>query len=163
MNANRQVGVADKKTFFRALGWCKNGFDLFISVIESLVGSVGQMACQLGVPDLSHSAHFSRRCHVGQLSVGRMKSISGTSVLGSVFLFFFKKIIYFNWRLITLQYCSGFCHILTRISHGFTCVPHPEPPSHLPPHPIPLVHPSAPAPSMCLMHPTWTGDLFHTW
>ena len=26
---------------------------------------------------------------------------------------FFKKIIYFNWRLITLQYCSGFCHTLT--------------------------------------------------
>ena len=31
--------------------------------------------------------------------------------------------------------------------HGYTCVPHPEPPSHLPPHPIPLVHPSAPAQS----------------
>ncbi|CAM9740768.1 unnamed protein product, partial [Rangifer tarandus platyrhynchus] len=43
---------------------------------------------------------------------------------------------------------------------GFTCVPHPEPPSHLLPHPIPLGHPSAPAPSTCLMHPTWTGDLF---
>ena len=34
----------------------------------------------------------------------------------------------------------GFCHTLTWISHGFTCVPHPEPPSHLPPHPIPLDH-----------------------
>ena len=28
-----------------------------------------------------------------------------------------------------------------------TCVPHPETPSHLPPHPIPLGHPSASAPS----------------
>ena len=56
-------------------------------------------------------------------------------------------LFYFGGRLITLQYCSGFCHILTQISHGFTCVPHPEPPSHLPPHPIPLGHPSAPAPS----------------
>ena len=28
------------------------------------------------------------------------------------FLLFF-KLIYFNWRLITLQYCGGFCHILT--------------------------------------------------
>ena len=27
--------------------------------------------------------------------------------------------IYFNWRLITLQYCSGFCHTLTWISHSF--------------------------------------------
>ena len=26
-----------------------------------------------------------------------------------------------------------------------TCVPHPETPTHLPPHPIPLGHPSAPA------------------
>ena len=40
---------------------------------------------------------------------------------------------YFNWRLITLQYCSGFCYTLTWISHGCTCVPHLEPPSHLPP------------------------------
>ena len=50
----------------------------------------------------------------------------------------------FNWRLITLQYCSGFCHTLTWISHGCTCVSHPEPPSHLPPHPMPQGHPSAP-------------------
>ena len=49
--------------------------------------------------------------------------------------FFFHFI---SWGLITLQYCSGFCHTLTWISHGFTCVPHPEPLSDLPPHPIPL-------------------------
>ena len=61
-----------------------------------------------------------------------------------IYLFIY-LFIYFNWRLITLQYCSGFCHTLTWISHGFTCVPHPEPRSHLPPHPIPLGHPSAPA------------------
>ena len=79
------------------------------------------------------------------------------------YIFFFFSFIFISWRLITLQYCSGFCHTLTWISHGFTCVPHPEPPSHLPPHPIPLGHPSAPAPSTCLMHPTWIGDLFHTW
>ena len=38
-----------------------------------------------------------------------------------------------------------FCHTLTWILHGCTCVPHPEAPSHHPPHPIPLGHPSAPA------------------
>ena len=76
---------------------------------------------------------------------------------------FFFPIIFIRWKLIPLKYCSGFCHTLTWISHGFTCVPHPEPPSHLPPHPIPLGHPSAPALSTCLMHPTWTGDLFHPW
>ena len=52
--------------------------------------------------------------------------------------------IYFNWRLITLQYCSVFCHTSTWISHGCICVPHPEPPSHLPPHPILQGYPSAP-------------------
>ena len=48
-------------------------------------------------------------------------------------------------RLITLQYCSSFCHTLTWISHRCIFVPHPETPSHLPPHPIPQGHPSAPA------------------
>ena len=73
--------------------------------------------------------------------------------------FFFFSFIFISWRLITLQYCSGFCHTLTWISHKFTCIPHPDPPSHLPLHPIPL--PNAPGPSTCLMHPTWAGDLFH--
>ena len=54
------------------------------------------------------------------------------------FIFIFFPFIFISWRLITLQYCSGFCHTLTWISHGFTCIPHPDPPSHLPLHPIPL-------------------------
>ena len=57
--------------------------------------------------------------------------------------FFSPKFICFNWRLISLQYCSGFCHSLTWISHGCTCVPHPEPLSYVPPHPIPQGHQSA--------------------
>ena len=55
----------------------------------------------------------------------------------------FSFLFCFNWRLITLQYCGGFCHTLTWISHGCTCVPHPELPSHLPSYPIPKGHPSA--------------------
>ena len=83
-----------------------------------------------------------------------------------IFIYFYIIIIIFSfifisWRLITLQYCSGFCHTLTWISHGFTCILHPDPPSRLPLHPIPLGIPSAPGPSTCLMHPTWAGDLFH--
>ena len=60
-----------------------------------------------------------------------------------------------------LFFCSGFSHTLKLNSHGFTCIPHPDPRSHLPLHPIPLGLPSAPGPSTCLMHPTWAGDLFH--
>ena len=73
----------------------------------------------------------------------------------------FFPFIFISWRLITLQYCSGFCHSLTWISHGVTCIPHPDPPSHLPLHPIPLGLPRAPAPSTCLMHPTcwWSVSL----
>ena len=61
------------------------------------------------------------------------------------FIFLF-KFIYFNWRLITILY--WFCNTSTWICHGCTRVPHPEPPSHLPPCTIPLGHPSAPAPSI---------------
>ena len=45
---------------------------------------------------------------------------------GFIYLF----IYFISWRLITLQYCGGFCHTLKWISHGFTCVPPPDPPSH---------------------------------
>ena len=55
---------------------------------------------------------------------------------------FFKKFIYLLFYFTILYW---FCQILTWICHGCTCVPHPEPASHIPPHPIPLGHPSAPA------------------
>ena len=40
-------------------------------------------------------------------------------------LSFFFPFIFISWRLITLQYCSGFCHTLTWISHAwiYTCSP----------------------------------------
>ena len=41
-----------------------------------------------------------------------------------------------------------FCHTSTWIRHRCTRVPNPGPSSHLPPHIIPLGHPSAPAPSI---------------
>ena len=47
--------------------------------------------------------------------------------------YFSFSFIFISWGLITLQYFSGFCDTLTWISHGFTCVPHSESPSHLPP------------------------------
>ena len=47
-----------------------------------------------------------------------------TIFINKVFCFIY--LFFISWRLITLQYCSGFCHTLTRISHGYTCIPHPD-------------------------------------
>ena len=56
----------------------------------------------------------------------------GFSRVFSFYFYFYFTILY--W----------FCHTSTCIRHGCTRVPHPEPPTHLPPHTIPLGHPSAP-------------------
>ena len=69
-----------------------------------------------------------------------------------MFFFFFYSLFFF--------YCSGFCHTLKWNSHGFTCVPHPDPPSHRPLHPIPLSLPSAPGPSAWLY---WFLKLLKKW
>ena len=53
---------------------------------------------------------------------------------------------YFVLFYFTILY--WFCHTSICIRHGCTRVPHPEAPSHLSPHTIPLGHPSAPAPSI---------------
>ena len=57
--------------------------------------------------------------------------------------FFFNLILFFNFTIL-----YWFCHISKWIRHRFTCVPHPEPSSLLPPHTLPLGRPSAPAPSI---------------
>ena len=59
------------------------------------------------------------------------------SYLNTVFFFLFNFTILY-W----------FCHISKWICHRYTCVPHPEPSSLLPPHTIPLGRPRAPAPSI---------------
>ena len=55
---------------------------------------------------------------------------------------------YWCWFFFYFTILYWFCHISTCIRHRCTRVPHPEPSSHVPPHTIPLGHPSAPAPSI---------------
>ena len=90
---------------------------------------------------------YSQRNSSGQnTGVGRLFLLQGifptpggrpqvSGIAGRYFIYLFFPFIFISWRLITLQYCSGFCH-------GFTCLthPHPDPPSPLPP-------PSSPHPS----------------
>ena len=67
-----------------------------------------------------------------------------------IFIFIIKHFICFNWRLITLQYCGGFCHTSTWISHGCTC------PLILNPSPT-----SLPTPSFCIVleHQLWVPNI----
>ena len=78
--------------------------------------------------------HEIKRC----LLLGRKAMIN----LDSIY-FFFNFILFFNFTIL-----YWFCHISTWIHHRYTRVPHPEPSSFLPPHIIPLGHPSTPAPSI---------------
>ena len=116
---------------------------------------------------LQHSSFFTIQLSHPYVTSGKTIALTRQTFVGKVmsllfiiYLFIF-SFIFISWRLITLQYCSGFCHTLTWISHGFTCIPHPDLLSHLPLYPVPLSLPSAPGPSTCLMRPTWAGDLFH--
>jgi len=76
-------------------------------------------------------------------------------------LFFLISVLLIYLIYFTVLY--WFCHTLTWILHGCTCVPHPEPPSSSLPIPplwvIPVRQPRAP----CITHRTWTGDSFHIW
>ena len=81
---------------------------------------------------------------LGVLTTG----LPGNSLYCSLVLFFF----FLNFTIL-----YWFCHISKWIRHRYTCVPHPEPSSLLPPHSIPLGHPSAPAPSIqyCASNLDW--------
>ena len=50
-----------------------------------------------------------------------------------VALFYFILFLFY-WRLISLQYCGGFCHTFTWISHGCTCVREDQDGEHLHTH-----------------------------
>ena len=58
-------------------------------------------------------------------------------------LYFFNFILFLNFTIL-----YWFCQISKWIRHRYTYVPHPEPSSLLPPHTIPLGHPSALVPSI---------------
>ena len=66
---------------------------------------------------------------------------------GLSFFFYFFIILFYFILFFSFTILYWFCHTPTCIRHGCTRVPHPESPSYLPPHTIPLGHPSAPAPS----------------
>ena len=62
--------------------------------------------------------------HSGEKRRRHVKSMFKVSGNKNTICFSFFSFICISWRLITLQYCSGFCHTLIWISYGFTCAPH---------------------------------------
>ena len=60
--------------------------------------------------------------------------------------------LFFNWRILALHCFAGFCHTTTQLSHNYTYIFPPEPPSPPPTHPLghhreeaePLLHSNFP-------------------
>ena len=95
-------------------------------------------------------------CVIQEVLIGYLLKIfffNSTARLWSYlpFLYFFLNFIIILLLFIyffTSQFCIGFAiHQHASATGVHVRVPHPEPLSHLPPHTIPLGHPSAPAPS----------------
>ena len=85
------------------------------------------------LPCLFSSLLFSAIC----------KAFSDNHFAFLYFFFFFLFDLIFKPQTLYL-----FCQTSKRICHRYTCAPHPEPSSLLPPHTISLGCPSAPAPSI---------------
>ena len=73
------------------------------------------------------------------------------------------KFIYFNWRLITLQYCIGFAIHQHESATGVHMFPSLNPPpTSLPIPSLSVIAVHQPQAS-CILHWTWTGDSFLIW
>ena len=66
---------------------------------------------------LQRSAFFTVQLSHPYMTTGKTIALTRWTfvdkVMSLLFILFYFSFIFISWRLITLQYCSGFCHILT--------------------------------------------------
>ena len=102
----------------------------------------------------------------GCLLLKRKAMTNLESILKSIditFIYFKYKFIYFNWRLITLQYCIGFAIHQHESTMGVYVFPILNPPPTSLPIPSLWVIPVHQPQASCILHWTWTGNSFHIW
>ena len=106
---------------------------------------------------LTHSAFFIVQLSHPFMTTGKTRALTRQSFVGKVMSLLFNMLsrlvitflprsnclLFFIYFFFNFTILYWFCHISTCICHRYTRVPHPEPPSHLPPCTIPLGHPSA--------------------
>ena len=84
--------------------------------------------------------------------------VAGTGNL--LFFYFFLHFIFLFLFVFYFTILYWFCHTSTWICHGCTHVPNPEPPPTSLPIPSLWVIPVHQPQASCILHQTWTGDLF---
>jgi len=86
------------------------------------------------------------------LPVGSLQRGCSRALESEVLVFFFN--LFFNWRKIALQYCVGFYHTATQISHNYTYIP-----SLM--SLLPFPHPSSPSQSAKLIAASYQLSILH--
>ena len=90
-------------------------------------------------PTLTSTHDYWKNHSFDQMDLCQQSNVSPFYLFIFMILFFY-FILFLNFTIL-----YWFCQISKWIHHRYICVPHPEPSSLLPPHTIPLGHPSAPA------------------